>query len=164
MSMDKRSGGTRLLYLVKQLELAIRAQLDVALREHRVTVTQYTALTVLEQHPGMTAAELARHSFVSAQAMEGVVRALLDAGLVERHADPSHARRLVLSLTPAAARLLADCAVDVDRLERAAFGGLEEVERVALARWLSEARGGLAASGHHDTPGVTPMREKTEGS
>src|SRR5918995_3614796 len=65
----------RLLYVVKQLESAIRAQMDLALRSRRITVPQYTALTVLEQHDEMSAAQLARHTFVSAQAMEGVVGA-----------------------------------------------------------------------------------------
>ncbi|WP_082092195.1 MarR family winged helix-turn-helix transcriptional regulator [Demequina pelophila] len=162
--MSAHAGGPRLLYLVKQLELAIRARLDAALREHRITVTQYTALTVLEQHPSMTSAELARHSFVSAQAMEGVVRALLEAGLVDRRPDPGHARRLVLSLTPAASRLLAACAVDVDRLEQAAFGALDPSERAALAQWLVHARGGLASSPGSEGPGDAAERKDSGGS
>ncbi|SEJ64051.1 MarR family winged helix-turn-helix transcriptional regulator [Demequina mangrovi] len=144
--MDAQSEAPRLLYLVKRLELAVRARLDAVLREHRITVPQYTALTVLARHPAMTAAELARHSFVSAQAMDGVVRALLQADLIERSVDPAHARRLVISLTPAATALLADCAPDVDGIEAAAFGALAEEERTALARWLGEARAGLAPS------------------
>ena len=93
----------RLLYLVKQLESAIRARMDVALRPRRITVPQYTALTVLEQHDDMSAAQLARHTFVTAQAMEGVVGALQSAGLIVRHRDPENRRRLVISLTGARA-------------------------------------------------------------
>ncbi|WP_062304894.1 MarR family winged helix-turn-helix transcriptional regulator [Demequina subtropica] len=145
--MDTQADAPRLLYLVKQLELAVRARLDAVLREHRITVPQYTALTVLERHPEMTSAQLARHSFVSAQAMDGVVRALLDAGLIERHADPFHARRLVISLTPAAHVLLAGCAPDIDRIEAEAFGALTVRERADLAGWLGDARAVLGASG-----------------
>jgi len=48
---------------------------------------------VLEQHPGVSSAQLARHSFVSAQAMEGIVRALGEAGLIDRVRAVDNRRR-----------------------------------------------------------------------
>jgi DNA-binding MarR family transcriptional regulator len=135
----------RLLYLVKQLESAIRARMDVALRPRRITVPQYTALTVLEQHDDMSAAQLARHTFVTAQAMDGVVGALQNAGLIERHPDPENRRRLVISLTVAGHALLEDCRDDIDRIEAAAFAALTDSERAVLSDWLSESRRALAA-------------------
>lgn len=68
---------TALLYLMKQVELAVRAQLDELTRPHGLTALQYTALTVLERHPDITAAHLARNSFVTAQSMSDMVSALL---------------------------------------------------------------------------------------
>lgn len=141
--MDAPRQGPRILYQVKQLELAIRARLDAVLRRYRITVTQYTALTVLEQHPGMSSAQLARHSFVSAQAMEGVVRALEGAGLIERHRDPANRRRLLISLTPAAHAMLSECREDVDRIEAQAFAALDDADREQLSSWLSESRRAL---------------------
>ena len=135
----------RLLYLVKQLESAIRARMDVALRSRRITVPQYTALTVLEQHDDMSAAQLARHTFVTAQAMEGVVTALQSAGLIVRHRDPENRRRLVISLTEQGRALLEDCRQDVDRIEAVAFAALTTEQRSRLGEWLSESRRGLAA-------------------
>ena len=58
-----------LLYVIKQVELALRARLDEVLRPAELTVLQYTALTVLERHPNLTSAQLARNSFVTAQTM-----------------------------------------------------------------------------------------------
>src|SRR4051794_31204479 len=95
-----------LLYLMKQVELAVRAELDDLSRPAGLTALQYTALTVLEKHPDLTAAQLARHSFVTAQSASDMVTALLDRGLVERHRDPADRRRLVMSLTPTGRRLL----------------------------------------------------------
>jgi DNA-binding MarR family transcriptional regulator len=135
----------RLLYLVKQLESAIRARMDVALRPRRITVPQYTALTVLEQHDDMSAAQLARHSFVTAQAMEGVVAALQSAGLIVRHRDPENRRRLVISLTDQGRALLEDCRQEVDRIEAVAFAELTTEQRSQLGEWLSESRRALAA-------------------
>src|ERR1700710_2581545 len=95
-----------LLYLMKQVELAVRAELDELTRPAGLTTLQYTALTVLERHPDLTAAHLARHSFVTGQSTADVVTALLDRGLIERHRDPADRRRLVIALTPAGLRIL----------------------------------------------------------
>ena len=43
-----------LIYLVKQVELAVRSRLDELLRPDGLTALQYTALTVLERHPDMS--------------------------------------------------------------------------------------------------------------
>ncbi len=136
----------RILYQVKQVELAVRGRLDDVVRPHGITVTQYTALTVLEQHPGMSSAQLARHAFVTAQAMEGIVRALVDAGLIDRTRDPENRRRMAISLTAAGVALLAACRDDVDRIESVAFGGRSASERAALGSWLQEARHALEES------------------
>jgi DNA-binding MarR family transcriptional regulator len=135
----------RLLYLVKQLESVIRARMDVALRPRRITVPQYTALTVLEQHDDMSAAQLARHTFVTAQAMDGVVAALQSAALIARHRDPENRRRLVISLTEQGRALLEDCRQDVDRIEAVAFAALTTEQRSRLGEWLGESRRALAA-------------------
>ncbi|MDR7187779.1 DNA-binding MarR family transcriptional regulator [Microbacterium sp. BE35] len=133
----------RILYQVKQVELAVRGRLDAVVRPHGITVTQYTALTVLEQHPEMSSAQLARHAFVSAQAMEGIVRALEGAGLIERARDPQNRRRMTISLTPAGVTLLTACRDDVDRIEGEAFASLSAQQRGQLGRWLQEARKAL---------------------
>ena len=95
-----------LLYLMKQVELAVRAELDDLTRPVGLTALQYTALTVLERHPDLTSAHLARHSFVTSQSMADMVTALLDRALIDRHRDPADRRRLVISLTPDGQRLL----------------------------------------------------------
>ncbi|WP_106815385.1 MarR family winged helix-turn-helix transcriptional regulator [Microbacterium timonense] len=136
----------RILYQVKQVELAVRGRLDAVVRPHGITVTQYTALTVLEQHPGMSSAQLARHSFVSAQAMDGIVRVLGDAGLIERARDPRNRRRLTISLSRAGTELLAACRADVGRIEDEAFAALSAGERRQLSRWLQDARRALEES------------------
>ena len=136
----------RILYQVKQVELAVRGRLDAVVRPHGITVTQYTALTVLEQHPGMSSAQLARHAFVSAQAMEGIVRALSEAGLIDRVRDPQNRRRMTISLTSSGTALLAACRADVDRIEGEAFAGLSADQRGQLGRWLQDARRALEES------------------
>jgi DNA-binding MarR family transcriptional regulator len=89
----------RITYLVKQLELAIRQNIDRSVRRYGLTTPQYTALTALARHPGMSSAELARQSFVTPQAANEMVAALQRKGLIERHADVHNQRVLEMYLT-----------------------------------------------------------------
>jgi len=87
------------LYLIKQVELAVRSHLDEAVHTAGLTALQYTALTVLERHPELTSAELARNSFVRAQTMAQMITVLDGRGLITRRRDPNSHRQYLLSLT-----------------------------------------------------------------
>lgn len=132
-----------LLYLMKQVELAVRAELDDLTRPVGLTALQYTALTVLERHPDLTAAHLARHSFVTSQSMADMVTALLDRGLIERHRDPADRRRLVIALTPAGQQLLDDLRPQVAALEAQVLSLLSTSEAASLRRELELCRQAL---------------------
>lgn len=69
-------GTPMLLYLVKQIELAVRSRLDDLVRPAGLTALQYTALTVLERNTDLSSAQLARRSFVTSQAMADMITAL----------------------------------------------------------------------------------------
>jgi DNA-binding MarR family transcriptional regulator len=133
-----------LLYAVKQVELAVRAHLDDVLRPSGITALQYTALTVLARRDGLTSAELARNAFVTPQSMGDMVTALERRALVVRHRDPRHARRLLISLTPAGQELLARVEPEVRALEEQMLGGLGAGERAALRDYLNRCRNALA--------------------
>jgi len=132
-----------LLYLMKQVELAVRAELDDLARPVGLTALQYTALTVLERHPDLTAAHLARHSFVTSQSMADMVTALLDRGLIERHRDPADRRRLVIALTPAGERLLDELRPRVAALERRMLAPLSSSEAESLRSSIELCRQAL---------------------
>jgi DNA-binding MarR family transcriptional regulator len=142
---DTRKGPARrkraeptLLYVMKQLELAVRARLDEIVRPAGLTALQYTALTVLELHPDLASAQLARHSFVTAQSMADMVTALIDRGLVERHRDPDDRRRLVLALTGDGKALLRKYRGKVAALEAEMLAGLSPAR-------IADLRGSLLA-------------------
>jgi DNA-binding MarR family transcriptional regulator len=133
-----------LLYLMKQVELAVRAELDDLTRPVGLTALQYTALTVLEQHPDLTAAHLARHSFVTAQSAGDMVTALIDRGLIERHRDPADRRRLVMSLTLDGQRLLDRLRPRVAEIESRMLAQLSAGDAHALRSSLELCREALA--------------------
>jgi DNA-binding MarR family transcriptional regulator len=136
--------GPSLLYAVKQVELAVRAHLDDLLRPSGTTALQYTALTVLARRAGLTSAELARNAFVTPQSMGDMVTALERRDLIARHRDPRHARRLLISLTPAGHALLAKMEPQVRELEERMLVDLSAPERDALRDYLNRCRTALA--------------------
>ncbi len=135
---------TTLLYLMKQVESAVRVHLDELLRPAGVTALQYTALTVLERHPDFTSAQLARHSFVTAQTMADMVTTLEGRALVERHRDPADRRRLVLSLTKDGRALLRRYRGEVAALEKQMLVGVSPSAIRSLRQALIACRGNLS--------------------
>lgn len=129
-----------LLYLMKQVELSVRAELDAMTRPEGLTALQYTALTVLERHPGLTSAHLARLSFVTAQSMADLVTALLDRGLIERHRDHGDRRRLVIALTEPGAALLDRMRPQVASLEEHMLSDVGAEQATQLRRSLEQCR------------------------
>jgi DNA-binding MarR family transcriptional regulator len=133
-----------MLYVVKQLELVIRARLDALLRPSGVTALQYTALSVLERRPTMSSSDLARSSFVRAQSTHDLVSALTKRGLIERSVDPANRRRLLISLTEAGYAFLEEYDPLVATLEDEMLRELGSDERAAFRRFLTTSRRALA--------------------
>ncbi|MER7558100.1 MarR family transcriptional regulator [Nocardioides sp. NPDC126508] len=133
-----------LLYVVKQLELATRARLDAVLKESGVTALQYTALSVLERRPTMSAADLARASFVRAQSAADLIGALERRGLIERRTDPDNRRRMLISLTPEGRTFLDTYDPRVEELEEQMLADLGREDREAFRTFLDTARRALS--------------------
>lgn len=128
-----------LLYAVKRVELGVRWHLDELLKPSGITAAQYTALTVLEQHDGLPAAQLARRSFVTAQSTADLVRALEQRGLVIRKRNLENRRELSIRLTDAGRKLLAEYAEDVQALERRMVSDFTERQVDQLRTSLTKA-------------------------
>ncbi|GAA2720012.1 MarR family winged helix-turn-helix transcriptional regulator [Actinocorallia aurantiaca] len=86
-------------YRLKRAAAALRGAMDQALREHGLTVPQYSCLELLDERPGISGAELARGTFVTRQSSAVVLRGLQEAGLVTRPATAEHGRALPVHLT-----------------------------------------------------------------
>ena len=119
---------TRISYTVKRLEVAVRARLDAICRESGVTTMQYVALSVLHVHPGMSSAQLAARSFVSAQSANQMVALLEKAGFINRSPSDQNRRVLRITLTEVGLAALRSCDAAVDELEKVMLSGLEPVE------------------------------------
>lgn len=135
-----------MLFLIKQVELAVRSRLDELTAAHGITTIQYTALTVLERHAGLIAAQLARMSFVRPQSMTQLLDGLESRGLVRRVPDPSSRRQMQISLTDAACELLDRMRVPVVEIEQDMTSRLSSADVQVLDGMLQSCRLALADS------------------
>ncbi|MEU2283298.1 MarR family transcriptional regulator [Streptomyces sp. NPDC013178] len=128
-----------LLYMVKQVELVVRSHLDELVKPSGITALQYTALTVLERHDGLSAAQLARDSFVTAQSIADLVRSLEGRGLIRRERNPRNRRELLILLTEEGRELLARHACSVRELEERMVRDLTDRQADQFRLALSKA-------------------------
>ncbi|MPY57364.1 MarR family winged helix-turn-helix transcriptional regulator [Streptomyces spongiae] len=128
-----------LLYMVKQVELVVRSHLDELVKPAGITALQYTSLTVLERHDGLSAAQLARDSFVTAQSIADLVRSLENRGLVRRERNPRNRRELLILLTEEGRELLARFEEPVRDLEERMVKGLTAHQADQFRQALSKA-------------------------
>jgi len=138
-----------LVYLLKQVELAVRSHLDEITAAHGLTSPQYTALSVLARNPGMTGARLARNAFVRVQSMAQTIAALQARGLITREVDPASRRQLRISLTPEGHDLVAAIQAPLVALEQEMLEGMSAAEAEAFAAALERIRHRLSGSHAH---------------
>ena len=99
MSTPNHSTSTSLGYTLKKTQHALRMQMDELLKSLELTTPQYAVLSQLALNPGISNAQLARSSFVTAQTMHGIVSNLEKRRLLKRKRDPNHGRILSAELT-----------------------------------------------------------------
>src|SRR5690606_24442236 len=80
--------------LFRSINFSFREHVDAALRKGGVGVSfrEISPMLTLMLHPGINGAQLARHSMVSAQAMNSVLRKLVAKKYVERRPHPESLR------------------------------------------------------------------------
>ncbi|MER8001258.1 MarR family transcriptional regulator [Streptomyces sp. NPDC095613] len=119
-------------YRLKRASAALRGAMDKALREHDLTVPQYSCLELLDERPGLSNADLARGTFVTRQSANVVLRGLKDAGLITRAATTDHGRALPVHLTPAGRRRLHAARAAVYAIEERMIEAIPAQRLVAL--------------------------------
>lgn len=91
---------------LKRLLIGYRSLMEAALEGEGVTLAQLRMLRALEEHPDISAAELARTCYISPQSMQAVVTRAEHAGWITRAAAPGNRRVLNATLTAAGHKVL----------------------------------------------------------
>jgi DNA-binding MarR family transcriptional regulator len=140
--------GPTITYLVGRVERALRRRLQECLSPFKLSVAQYTTLSVL--HAGgdeVSNARLASRAFITPQAMNEVVQGLEARKLITRRAAASHGRIVQLLLTDSGLEILQNSHAAVRDLEQSMLGELSASERTALTTALTSCAHALEGSG-----------------
>ncbi|MFC8042072.1 MarR family winged helix-turn-helix transcriptional regulator [Nocardia sp. NPDC057353] len=134
-------------YRLKRAAAALRSAMDLALREHDLTVPQYSCLELLDEQPGISGAALARGTFVTRQSSAVVLRGLQEAGLITRPAAAEHGRALPVHLTAAGQARLDGARGAVYAVERRMIATLPAARLRALLADLDRMTAALTPGG-----------------
>jgi DNA-binding MarR family transcriptional regulator len=131
-------------YAIKQAQALLHLRMEEALKPLQLTVSHYSCLYRLRLEPGISAAALARRTFVTRQSMNVMLQQLIDRGLVARPTHADTGRALPTALTAEGDEALDTAQELVDAVEQRMLAGLTRSETAALDRGLAACVNALA--------------------
>ncbi|WIM88247.1 MarR family transcriptional regulator [Candidatus Mycobacterium wuenschmannii] len=126
-------------FLVRGLMARLRPLAVQALRPLGIGLPEFVCMRILDDDPGRTSAELARHTHVTAQAMNQVLQGLEEAELVARPATAASGRALPAQLTRKGKALLKRAEAAVATSDEQLLAHLSAADRRQLKRLLYQA-------------------------
>jgi DNA-binding MarR family transcriptional regulator len=143
-------------YLTWQLGQVTAQRLEKALRPLGINLAQLRALLLVSLAPGISSAELARRSGLTAQSMGAAVQGLVNRGMLGRSQHPAKARVQQLHITDEGTDLAIQAQDAVQAVEDQMFAPLTEPERTTLHRTLHRLV-------EHSTPEALRTMSSAEG-
>ncbi|MDF3833761.1 MarR family transcriptional regulator [Cupriavidus basilensis] len=125
----------RIPYLIARTDRIVKRRLSEVLAPHGITLTTFTAMSVLHARGRLSNAQLAERSFMSPQSANEIVKMMEANGWIIREPDPTHGRIIKLGLTEDAQTLLMQCDKAVKQLETEMLDGIDP-QHVSLLRQL----------------------------
>lgn len=115
-------------FLLNDTARLFRRSFNARTKDSGITALQWRLITYLKRHEGIRQGPLAELIEVEPITLSRMVDRLVEAGLVERHADPADRRAWQLYLTPRAGELLSGMRPIADALTAEAMEGLSAAE------------------------------------
>lgn len=133
-AIDPAAGA--LLHAVHRIRRLVRQRIRAEWGSPPLPEAQLELLRLVRERPGHRVQEAAEALGVAPNTVSTLVGQLESAGLVERRADPADRRAIRLHLTPAARARIARWRDRRQAIVGAAFAGLDEGDRQAIAAAL----------------------------
>ena len=124
-------------YLMYRVMSALRPQLAVELGRLGIGVPEFVCMRILSMNPGLTSAEMARGTNVSAQAMNQVLHALEDRGAVTRPASTPAGKPMPAQLTKRGKALLKSADAAAHLADQRILTGLSADQQRQLKQLLA---------------------------
>jgi DNA-binding MarR family transcriptional regulator len=147
--------------LFRSVNVNFRQAIDKGLRDLDIGVTfgEISPMSILRFRPGINGAQLARHSLVSPQAMNGILRQLVEKKYIERRAHPDNLRADSWYLTDKGARLLDRARSVFDEVTLRMVSGLNLQQVRSLEGYLRSCATSLGNGGDDiSAPSASQLR------
>jgi DNA-binding MarR family transcriptional regulator len=131
-------------FLLNDTARLFRRSFNARTRDSGITALQWRLITYLKRHEGVRQGPLAELIEVEPITLSRMVDRLVEAGLVERRADPADRRAWQLYLTPRAGALLSGMRPIADALTAEAMEGLSATEVDQLTDLVERVRANLS--------------------
>jgi DNA-binding MarR family transcriptional regulator len=118
-----------LVYVIGRLNHGIRKEMRRDLAEWKLSVPEFTALSILKRRSGLSNAQLARRTMVTPQSMIEILAGLESRGLVERTVDPNHGRILRSELTADGERVVSAALLKINEIQDQLLDGVPDEQR-----------------------------------
>lgn len=123
-----------------------------------ITLSEWVALSVLSQTPGLSSAQLAAQIGVRGTRINRIADALLKRGLISSNPSQDEPRRKLLSATPAGMAQAKSLNVEIQQLISRAFGDREHLLAGMITRTQQLMRIAVLMKADHETPGTPAGR------
>jgi DNA-binding MarR family transcriptional regulator len=144
---------------VVQVGEAFVAMANKALRHHGLSAAGRQALAIIDgAGEPLAPTTIADRLIVTTATVTSLLDTLERRGLVVRHPDPVDRRKLLVSITDEARRIVDQFLPEVVALQTAVLAGLSEPERKRMLRSLAVIRDGMAAIDPQSTVAGAPPR------
>lgn len=124
-------------HLMRRAHQRASAILHQALADHQLTATQFFALARLLERGQLSQNRLGRLSAMDPATIQGVIRRLVDRGLIDRLPDATDRRRMMLRLTAEGRAIVESVIPEFRRADRSVLAPLTETERATFLRLLN---------------------------
>lgn len=126
---DSTASEISFVYVVGRLNHGIRREMREHLVEWRLSVPEFTALSILRRRPGLSNAQLARRTMVTPQSMIEILAGLESRELVRRTVDPNHGRILKSELTTEGERVVVAAQRKIEQIQDELLAGVPRDQR-----------------------------------
>ncbi|WP_163507548.1 MarR family winged helix-turn-helix transcriptional regulator [Fodinicola acaciae] len=128
----RQSDVAALTDVVARLRRALRSSIRTDYPYESLPIAQVELMQALGEVPSLRIGDLASQLRLAANTVSGLASQLIDAGLVDRQADPADRRAGLLTLTAAGRQKLSDWQAAHERRIGAALATLAEQDRAAI--------------------------------
>ncbi len=138
--MASANPGRRLIFLLNVAQRRLQRFLAAQTQTGGVTAAQSGLLFVLGKRDGVLLGEAGRALDMGLSGISGLSDRMVEAGLVEKRADPDDGRAYRLWLTPRGRKALARTRAGVTELNARLSHGFTDAEIDTVARWLTHVQ------------------------